>query len=196
MSVVTIAELEAWTGLTDDGQFQTYLDKAESNVAAFIGAKTLEQSAGNEFYTTPQQANYTLRLEGDGPLQAVATLTDVDTSATFDTANMRVEPWRLTYIDPSAPRTVPFVLGQMLLLDYTKGYLDSSEMPPGMATAILTTAEWVKSVQPILDGGKQSEKIGDYSYTLFGDGSSSSGKIVPDSVAGVLSQYVRPDYSA
>ena len=191
MSVVTIAELEAHLGVLDTGDYQQLLDKAEGAVASAIGAETLDQSTGVVDYITPAQPSYTLRIEGDGPLFVIEECVESFGGTVFAPSNFKEHPWRADYVDPAAVSTIPFLFGQILKLTYTHGYADSSEMPPGMALAVLNAAEWIQS-KP--SGSFESESIGDWSYKVL-SGANLADQTLPADSIDKLRLLTRPDYA-
>ena len=72
MSVVTPAELATAIGVADDGLFQEYLDAAEADVAAEIGAEQLDQvtPADTQVVEVERPTRRLIMLDTKAPLQA------------------------------------------------------------------------------------------------------------------------------
>ena len=193
MSIVTVAELEAYLNATDDGRYQSYLDASELAVGAYIGAQDgIEETASFEEVVYVGAASPRLSIT-DGPMAAVDQVEQnaSGTGTSFETvlaAELKIlTPWLLERLS----LTPVFPHGAVLKVTFTKGW-NSTSLPSQVRQAILNTAEWRATTNP--DGGLQSESIGDYSYTRATASSAGDALTVPPSAMSYLERFKRPSF--
>ena len=187
MAFIIASEVAEYSGLAAASITQAQIDVAESLVASFIGADTLDETSHTDYIY--KGSNGTRLILQHGPVASIDSVTSVTISATAVTMSSLYMGgyWMLFY------PTSEFPNGTKITVVYTSGW-DSEEADPLPANLkkglILTCA----SLSKLPVQGMKSEDIGDYSYTLMDGADNTIDSAIPDAAKIMLTPYLKPDY--
>jgi len=186
MAFITASEVADYSGLTAASITQAQIDVAESLVASYIGAETLDETSHTDYIY--KGSNGMRLILPHGPVASISSVTSVTvitTAVTMTSLYLRGY-WMLFY------PTSEFPNGTKITVVYTTGWDTEAAdpLPANLKKGLILTCA---SLSKLPVQGMKSEEIGDYSYTLM-DGDNAIDSAVPDAAKIMLTPYLKPDY--
>jgi hypothetical protein len=153
MSLVTVASLEGFLGISYTGTFAEVLDLAEALIAAEIGAEKLAEETGVVETVTMVRDRSTFHV-ASGPIASVTSVT-VDGSAVA-AGDITFNKWMVGLAGGAGRAAV-------VVVTYVTGFASEATLPPRIKNAVLAQA---KALRGGGGGALLSERIGDYAATF------------------------------
>jgi hypothetical protein len=169
---------------------RTYLEIAESAVAAHMGATTLVAHDVSEVAVLPR-VRPTIQL-ADGPVADTSNITKVQVSGydEMDLDDIKLPHYWVIMRNDDFPANVN------ITVEYTAGWdegdsVDDGDLPTGIRHAIiLTAADFYQNP----DKSIVSERIGDWAVTRSGARVSDIVSQLPERALMMLAPYVKPEF--
>lgn len=184
MSLVQPATLAARIGVSaTDAKLPGAISVSEAQVAAFIGADTIEQTDRTE-RVRPARDRDTIEISF-GPLTSLTTISIE--GETVSVSDFTLQPWGIGLVDLSKK----FAANKTVLLTYKSGWANEAALPLNVKEAILIAGGQAFTLDPT---GRQkvSESIGDWSASWQASPDATSLSSLSASVTTLLSRYRRP----